>query len=86
MKQTCGIHKKTFANLMMHLQRSSKCVHWAYMNNAATVSQSIVVAAAKTNDSDDSLNESNANGELVDNSIDIFRQWSVKACQTSEKQ
>jgi len=52
---------------MMHLQRSSKCAHWAQMNNAATVSQNIVIAAAKTNDTDNSLNESNANGELVDN-------------------
>jgi len=52
---------------MMHLQRSSKCAHWAQVNNAATVSQNIAIAAAKTTDSDSSLNESNANGELVDN-------------------
>jgi len=31
--------KKSFANLMMHFQRSSKCAHWAQMNNAATFSQ-----------------------------------------------
>jgi len=57
----------SFANLMMHRQRSSKCAHWAQMNYTATVSQNIVIAAAKTNDSDNSLNESNPNGELVDN-------------------
>jgi len=36
-------------------------------NNVATVSQNIVIAAAKTNDTDNSLIEPNANGELVDN-------------------
>jgi len=64
MKQKCGICKKKFANLMMHLQRLSKCAHWAQMNTAAIVSQTII-AAAKTNDSDNTLNESNPNRELL---------------------
>jgi len=41
--------KQKFANLMMHLQISSKCAHWVQMNNAGTVSQNIVIGTAKTN-------------------------------------
>jgi len=61
MKQKCVICNKTFVNLMMHLQRSSKYAHWAQMNNAATVSQNIVNAAAKTNDTGNSVSDSNDN-------------------------
>ena len=67
MKQKCVICKKTFANLRMHLQRSSKCAHWAQMKNAPTDSQNIVNAAAETNDSNNSDSDSNDNEELVDN-------------------
>ncbi len=67
MKQKCVICKKTFANLRMHLQRSSKCAHWAEMKNAPTDSQNIVNAAAETNDSNNSDSDSNDNEELVDN-------------------
>jgi len=67
MKQKCCICKKSFANLRMHLQRSSKCAHWAQMKNAPTDSQNIVHAAAETNDSNNSVSVSNDNGELGDN-------------------
>jgi len=40
---------------MMHLQRSSKCAHWAQMKNAPTVSHNIVNVAAETNDSNNLL-------------------------------
>jgi len=67
MKQKCCICKKSYANLRMHLQRSSKCAHWAQMKNAPTDSQNIVHAAAETNDSNNSVSVSNDNGELGDN-------------------
>jgi len=41
------------------------CSLGTQMNYTATVSQNIVIAAAKTNDSDNTLNESNPNRELL---------------------
>jgi len=59
--------KKTFANLRMHLQRSSKCAHWAQMKNAPTDSQNSVNVAAETNDFNNTVNVSNDNVGLTDN-------------------